>query len=443
MNRTNKLLIIIFIITLTITYYDILYAFNAKAKTTIELQDKNNNILANLSFTILNENGEFVENAVTNENGIYQTILDKGQNYLIKFNYMNKDWKFNLSVPNKPGPRSYKFNFKVSIETDLQTILQGKTKFDEKVDKTLCKTKIILSDESDMPLPLQEFTVKSLDSEFHSKLKTDSNGIAYIVLKNEQTYDVQTLIEGYIFNTSFHIPVETIETEFNYEIDFTKISNFDIETTQLQFPVKYTDSLKTIIIVQDSTGKKLKDIEVLLEESNKRVFKGITSNDGQVQTYTYREKVYELYVRKDFRTYKFELVLPKDINIKEYTFIAIVDFEFKPKRTFVLNINFDSGKWDLRDEDIPEMDDLFQQMMNNPRMIIELGGHTDAIGSEKSNQILSEKRANTCFKYLIDKGIEKGRVKAKGYGETRPVATNKTKEGRFLNRRMEVSILNE
>jgi outer membrane protein OmpA-like peptidoglycan-associated protein len=72
---------------------------------------------------------------------------------------------------------------------------------------------------------------------------------------------------------------------------------------------------------------------------------------------------------------------------------------------------------------------------------IELGGHTDNVGSAVSNQKLSLDRANTVRDYLISKGIDGARVTAKGYGHTKPISDNKTAEGRAENRRTEVTIL--
>jgi outer membrane protein OmpA-like peptidoglycan-associated protein len=74
-------------------------------------------------------------------------------------------------------------------------------------------------------------------------------------------------------------------------------------------------------------------------------------------------------------------------------------------------------------------------------MRIEVGGHTDNVGNDAANQLLSEERANAVRDFLIAHGIEASRVVAKGYGETRPVATNDTDEGRALNRRTEVTVL--
>ena len=76
-------------------------------------------------------------------------------------------------------------------------------------------------------------------------------------------------------------------------------------------------------------------------------------------------------------------------------------------------------------------------------MVIEIGGHTDNTGKHAINMKLSQARANTVRNYLIKKGISPDRVKAKGYGDTQPVAPNDTEEGRKQNRRTEVNIIKE
>jgi outer membrane protein OmpA-like peptidoglycan-associated protein len=76
----------------------------------------------------------------------------------------------------------------------------------------------------------------------------------------------------------------------------------------------------------------------------------------------------------------------------------------------------------------------------NPNMKVELAGHTCSIGSEAYNQGLSERRAQSVYNYLVANGIDAGRMTTVGYGETRPIASNATEEGRSLNRRVEVII---
>lgn len=105
------------------------------------------------------------------------------------------------------------------------------------------------------------------------------------------------------------------------------------------------------------------------------------------------------------------------------------------------NIFFDVGKATLRPESYPELDRLLGYMAQNGKMVIELSGHTDNVGSDDANLTLSQERAKAVVDYLIAKGVEVNRISARGYGETKPVASNDTDDGRQLNRRVEFTIL--
>ena len=80
-------------------------------------------------------------------------------------------------------------------------------------------------------------------------------------------------------------------------------------------------------------------------------------------------------------------------------------------------------------------------MTQNSKMMIELSGHTDNVGSDEANLKLSDDRAKSVTDYLVTLGIDAKRIVAKGYGETKPVSTNDTDEGKQLNRRVEFTIL--
>ncbi|NQW30412.1 MAG: OmpA family protein [Ignavibacteria bacterium] len=108
------------------------------------------------------------------------------------------------------------------------------------------------------------------------------------------------------------------------------------------------------------------------------------------------------------------------------------------------NIFFDYGKADVRSESFPELDRVASMLMEAPSMEIEIGGHTDDRGGDAYNQRLSAARAKNCATYIVDRWkIETKRIKPAGYGESKPVATNETDEGRQQNRRVEVVILKQ
>ena len=81
-------------------------------------------------------------------------------------------------------------------------------------------------------------------------------------------------------------------------------------------------------------------------------------------------------------------------------------------------------------------------MKEDETLMIDIDGHTDAQGSDESNQVLSDNRAGAVKNYLVGKGITETRLKSAGYGETKPVADNTTAAGRAKNRRTEMTVRN-
>ena len=113
----------------------------------------------------------------------------------------------------------------------------------------------------------------------------------------------------------------------------------------------------------------------------------------------------------------------------------------KSKPIILKNVFFETAKADLRPESITELNKLKQLLEKNPSLQIQLNGHTDNVGSEEDNLQLSDDRAKAVHDYLVAEGIDKERLKFKGYGETMPIDTNDTPEGRQNNRRTEFEIL--
>ena len=105
------------------------------------------------------------------------------------------------------------------------------------------------------------------------------------------------------------------------------------------------------------------------------------------------------------------------------------------------NVFFDFDKWDLRPESFIELNRVVKLLNENPAIEIEMSAHTDSRGSDEYNFKLSDNRARSVMEYIISKGIDSSRITSHGYGETKPVASNDTDEGRQLNRRVEFKIL--
>lgn len=112
------------------------------------------------------------------------------------------------------------------------------------------------------------------------------------------------------------------------------------------------------------------------------------------------------------------------------------------KRSFILkNMFFDTNKTEILPESEPELLNLLEFMKEEPSRRIRIVGHTDNQGKDAANQILSEGRANAVRDALIERGIDASRIEAEGRGESQPIDTNDTPEGRQNNRRVEVEIL--
>lgn len=137
----------------------------------------------------------------------------------------------------------------------------------------------------------------------------------------------------------------------------------------------------------------------------------------------------------------------ENINITETGVFTEIINDIGLKRvevgtTIVLrNIFFDTGSASLRPESYAELGVLYKLLEDNPKIKIEISGHTDNVGSAALNQRLSQDRARAVVDFLIERGTDPDRLTYEGYGFSRPVATNDTPEGRQLNRRTEFEII--
>ncbi len=106
------------------------------------------------------------------------------------------------------------------------------------------------------------------------------------------------------------------------------------------------------------------------------------------------------------------------------------------------NVFFATGSYKLLAKSNKSLDAVVALLKADESLMIDIDGHTDSQGSDESNQVLSDNRAGAVKNYLIAKGIDASRLKSTGYGETKPVADNKTAAGRAKNRRTEMTVRN-
>ena len=141
-------------------------------------------------------------------------------------------------------------------------------------------------------------------------------------------------------------------------------------------------------------------------------------------------------ILSDFK-HEFAYYYIDDISVKakQKSFETEIIYTFK-------NVLFDFDKAELLEVSVEELDKLYEYLIQNPNLNIEIYGHTDIIGLDARNEELSLQRAEAVANYLISKGIEESRIKFFGFSSSRPVDSNKTEQGRSQNRRVEFKLLN-
>ncbi len=139
------------------------------------------------------------------------------------------------------------------------------------------------------------------------------------------------------------------------------------------------------------------------------------------------------------KTAKIKIITQTDTLIQNISGVCLEpDFMKTPD---IGKIYFQTGKYELLNEGIKELRKLADILTDFPELRIKISGHTDNIGSEINNEILSQKRADAIMYYLFSLGCNRDKMTAKGYGESKPIAPNDTQQGRAKNRRVEIMFI--
>jgi OOP family OmpA-OmpF porin len=164
-----------------------------------------------------------------------------------------------------------------------------------------------------------------------------------------------------------------------------------------------------------------------------RIYDGVTTtNIPNIDNLATKDDIEEIVERH----------IPKEV-VKEVVVERPVDTGgfYDPGDWVLVGVGFDFGSSNLKMESYPILLHAIMVLKQNPDLRVEIEGHTDNIGSVNTNRALALRRANTVKEYLVAGGISANRLSTVGYGESRPVADNKTDAGRAMNRRIEFKVL--
>ena len=183
-------------------------------------------------------------------------------------------------------------------------------------------------------------------------------------------------------------------------------------------------------------------VELTDVNSRKLISKIQTDEDGNYLTTLPEGKDYAFNVnRKGYLFYSDNFSLLKDTP--DSFFVVNIPLQpIEPGAAIVLkNIFFDVNKAELKPASLSELDKVVSLLKENPKLTIQISGHTDNVGKDADNLTLSLNRAKSVTTYLSSKGIDLKRLTSKGFGATKPIAKNDTEEGKSMNRRTELNVL--
>lgn len=207
------------------------------------------------------------------------------------------------------------------------------------------------------------------------------------------------------------------------------------------------DSVLVTFIITDLDSVPVENAKLTVHASDKSITKHAHSDIfGKCYMLLPEGKTYNMVVHKYHTNFDFNQALGLPVEKGRYSFDQVIKIKLirDYAKIFTLdNVYFDVNKWDIKPECEPAIDNLYNSLVVNPNMHIEIAGHTDSDGDAQENLILSQHRAESVMKYLIDKGLNPKRVQAKGYGEYKPIAPNDSAPNKSRNRRTEVRVLEE
>ena len=197
------------------------------------------------------------------------------------------------------------------------------------------------------------------------------------------------------------------------------------------------------IEVTDFEGNPLQG-ETLLFRSEKsgKAVKRVSGEDGKSTILlpkgdTYKIAYMDLTNEEEYNS----LDIPDKPGLMEAT--LTLQIETGEKEVYALDIHFVTASAKILENSYSALNGLAEQLKQKPTLRIEIGGHTDSDGSDAANLKLSQSRAASVRTYLISKRIDGNRMESKGYGESVPVASNDSDDGKAQNRRTEIRILSE
>ena len=164
-------------------------------------------------------------------------------------------------------------------------------------------------------------------------------------------------------------------------------------------------------------------------------------NDSTFSFQIFGTARYKITAEAQGYTTKTIIVDPKDIDTDKKAVVKDIRLSRSGDAIRLNHLIFAQGSSKIEAESFPELDEIALMMQENPKIEIQLEGHTDNVGSPEANLKLSQQRVDAVKSYIVKKGVKKSRIKTKAFGGSKPLRNEMTPEARVLNRRVEMRIL--
>ena len=214
---------------------------------------------------------------------------------------------------------------------------------------------------------------------------------------------------------------------------------FSLDDRLRQVPVAFVSGLA----LDANDGKRLAGSSIRLYDLNtsSEIWKGESRKDGSFFWVLPGNREYAMYVEKEGYLFHSQNFVVKEEPQDSALHVPVRLKPIEAGSMIVLqNLFFDTDSYQIQPKSESELEKILQFLIKNPTVKVEISGHTDNRGSAAYNSRLSQNRAKSVVDYLTKNGIQSARLTARGYGDTLPIATNETEEGRQLNRRTELKI---
>lgn len=298
-------------------------------------------------------------------------------------------------------------------------------------------------------LQAQQFILKPdywVDAD-SSEIIQDSSIASVDSTINDSMVDVADFYVLQMPDSAFYGSWDHPEDSLAFEVKPLTKDFFTASDIEILEEKKYKEVTFKIRVIDTTTGVPIQSMVYMAaidRESGKRhKGAGITAENGDFEIQVKPNSKFEININS-----LGYFTMSETIDVTEEEIIngeVVRTYEMRPLQKGDLvrldNLNFAMNDYQLNKESLLQLEKLISLMKANPKMVIKLEGHTESTASYESSMRLSQKRVNEVRYYLMRKGIDVHRVKAEGFGNTRPITYGKDEESQKINRRVEFRVL--